>query len=101
MELALRYSNTDLDFRAGRPGTAAIPGSVRGGEQDIWSFGISWYLNPNFRLLFNYLNIDVDRLNPAGPGNLTPFGPAPATPPIGVNVGQELDIYAIRSQFSF
>jgi hypothetical protein len=25
----------------------------------------------------------------------------PATPPIGVDVGQTLDIYALRSQFSF
>ncbi len=43
----------------------------------------------------------VDRLNTAGTTNLTPFGPAPATHPLGVQVGQDLDIYALRSQFSF
>ena len=51
--------------------------------------------------MLNYLHVDVDRLNPAGPGNLTPFGPSPATPPIGVEIGQTLDVYAFRSQFSF
>jgi phosphate-selective porin OprO/OprP len=51
--------------------------------------------------MFNYLHIDVDRLNPAGPDNLTPFGSSPATPPLGVESGQSLDVYALRSQFSF
>jgi hypothetical protein len=36
----------------------------------------------------------VDRLNPAGPGNPTPFGAPPA-------IGQDLDVYAVRTQFSF
>ena len=40
--------------------------------------------------MFNYLHIDVDRLNPAGPDNLTPFGSSPATPPLGVESGQSL-----------
>jgi len=43
----------------------------------------------------------VDRLNPAGPGNTAPFGAAPNTPPIGVQIGQDLDVIALRSQFSF
>jgi hypothetical protein len=59
------------------------------------------YLNSNLKLMLNYLHIDVDRLNPAGLENAAPFGPPPATPPIGVNVGQTLDVYALRSQFSF
>ncbi len=100
-ELALRYSHTDLNFREGLAGTPAALDSVRGGEQDIWTFGLNWYVNSNLRVLFNYLSIDVDRLNPAGPGNLTPFGPAPGTPPLGVEIGQELDIYALRTQYSF
>jgi phosphate-selective porin OprO/OprP len=51
--------------------------------------------------MLNYLHVDVDRLNPAGADNLTPFGAAPATPPLGVDIGQTFDIYALRSQFSF
>ncbi|HKS59069.1 MAG TPA: porin [Steroidobacteraceae bacterium] len=100
-ELALRYSHLDLDYHAGLAGTAATADAIRGGVQDIWTLGVNWYLNPNVKLMFNWLHVDVDRLNPAGPGNLTPFGPAPGTPPIGVNIGQDLDIYGLRTQYSF
>ncbi|HTU67372.1 MAG TPA: porin [Steroidobacteraceae bacterium] len=100
-ELAARYSHLDLDFQPGSAGTAAVPGSVRGGVQDIWTFGVNWYLNPNVKVMMNYLLIDVDRLNPAGPGNLQPFGPSPGTPPLGVGIGQDLDVFALRTQFSF
>jgi phosphate-selective porin OprO/OprP len=100
-ELALRYSETDLDFQEGVAGTAAPLVSVRGGEQAIFAAGLNWYLNSNMKLMFNYLHVDVDRLNPASAENPAPFGAPPATPPIGVEVGQTLDIYALRSQFSF
>jgi phosphate-selective porin OprO and OprP len=100
-ELALRYSHTDLNYREGVRATAADPVSLRGGEQSILGAGLNWYLNPNVKLMFNYLRVDVDRLNPAGIDDPTPFGPSPATPPTGVNVGQELDVYALRSQFNF
>jgi phosphate-selective porin OprO and OprP len=100
-ELALRYSHTDLNDNEGLAGAAASAESVRGGVQNIWTFGVNWYLNSQVRLLFNYLHIDVDRLNPAGPGNTTPFGPVPGTPPIGVQIGQSLDVFALRSQFAF
>lgn len=98
-ELAARYSRMDLNFLEGSGAAAAA--SVRGGEQDILTFGVNWYLNPHFKMMMNYLLIDVGRLNPAGPGALQPFGPAPATPPIGVEIGQDLDVFALRTQFSF
>lgn len=100
-ELALRYSNMDLNDRAGSVGTEALADAIRGGEQSIWTLGINWYVNSNLRFLFNYLHIDVNRLNPAGPMNPAPFGAPPATPPLGVEIGQDLDVYALRSQFSF
>ena len=100
-ELAARYSRMNLDFEEGIEGAAAIPGSVRGGDQSIITIGVNWYLNPNFKVMMNYLLIDVDRLNPAGPGNLQPFGPAPGTPPPGVEIGQDLNVFALRTQYSF
>jgi phosphate-selective porin OprO and OprP len=100
-ELAARYSRMNLDFAAGPAGTAALPGSIRGGDQDVLTLGVNWYVNPNFKVMMNYLLIDVDRLNPAGPGNLTPFGASPGTPPAGVDIGQDLDVFALRTQFSF
>ena len=58
-------------------------------------------MNSNVKLMLNWLHVDVDRLNPAGTGNLLPFGPTPATPPLGVQIGQHLDIYGLRTQYSF
>jgi phosphate-selective porin OprO/OprP len=100
-ELAARYSRMDLNFMEGFEGTAAVPGSVRGGDQSITTLGINWFPNPNIKVMLNYLMIDVDRLNPAGAGNTAPFGAAPNTPPIGVEIGQDLDVFALRTQFSF
>jgi phosphate-selective porin OprO/OprP len=100
-ELGLRYSHLDLDFRSGLDGTGATADAIRGGTQDIWSFGVNWYVNSNVKLMLNWLHVDVDRLNPAGVGNVTPFGPAPGTPPLGVQIGQDLDIYALRTQYAF
>jgi phosphate-selective porin OprO/OprP len=100
-EFAARYSNMNLNFQQGVDGAAAAAGGIRGGEQNILTLGVNWYLNPNFKVMMNYLLIDVARLNPAGPGNPTPFGAPPATPPVGVEIGQDLDVIAIRSQYSF
>ncbi len=100
-ELAARYSRMNLNHEAGLEGTAAIPGSVRGGDQSVLTLGVNWYVNANFKVMMNYLLIDVDRLNPAGPGNTQPFGAPPNTPPFGVQVGQDLDVFALRTQYSF
>ena len=100
MQLAVRYSHADLNHEEGLAGTAATAGAIRGGTQDIWTFGLNWYLNNNLKTSFNYMLVDVDRLNPAGAGNLTPFGAAPATPPDGVQIGQEYDAIAARLHFA-
>lgn len=100
-ELALRYSQMDLDFHSGLAGTAATADAIRGGTQEIWAFGVNWYINSNVKLMLNWLHVDVDRLNPAGPGTLAPFGPAAGTPPPGVEIGQDLNIYGLRTQYSF
>jgi len=100
-ELAARYSRMNLNFNEGLEGAAATADSVRGGDQQIWTLGVNWFPNANVKVMLNYLLIDVDRLNPAGPENTQPFGPAPNTPPDGVQVGQDLDVFALRTQFSF
>ena len=100
-ELAMRYSRMNLDFMEGIEGSAATPASVRGGDQSAVTLGLNWFPNPNMKVMMNYIMIDVDRLNPAGPGNTQPFGAAPNTPPIGVEIGQDLSVFALRTQFSF
>ena len=100
-ELALRYSRTDLNFHAGFAGLASPADGIRGGEQSVTAAGVNWYPNQNLRLLVDFMHIKVDRLNPAAAGNPTPFGAAPATPPVGVNIGQNLNVFALRSQYAF
>lgn len=101
IELAARYSDTDLNYREGLPGTLGAADSIRGGEQKIWTLGANWYWNQNLRFTLNYQFVDVDRLNPARIGDLSPFGAAPATPPVGSQIGQSYRVLALRSQVSF
>ncbi len=48
-ELALRYSNLDLNDE-----------NVMGGELDSITVGVNWHLNPNMRIMLNYVNAEVD-----------------------------------------
>ncbi len=100
-ELGLRYSVIDLNYRAGAPGQALAADGVRGGRQEILGAALLWYPRARVRLMLNYLHVRVDRLNPAGPDDPEPFGPAPSTPPVGVQIGQTLDIVALRFRYSF
>jgi phosphate-selective porin OprO/OprP len=101
LELAARYSHTDLNFHAGSPGAPPPPGGIRGGVQNNWSVGLNWYPTANTKFMFDYQTISVDRLNPASPTDPEPFGSGDATPPIGVQIGQTLHTIAVRTQYSF
>lgn len=92
-ELAIRYSNLDLNFLE-----TALPaaGSIRGGEQDILSVGLNWYVNNGVTLQAGYRNVSVDRLSPGGTAFL-----AGSTPALNTQVGQDLQIYSFRTQYAF
>jgi phosphate-selective porin OprO and OprP len=83
LELAARYSIVDLDYHAGIGGAATPDGGIRGGEQDIWTVGVNWYLNDELRLMFDYQHDDIDRLSPAG-----------------LQIGQRLDALSFRIEVS-
>lgn len=96
-ELGLRYSRLDLDFLAGAPGSAPDPSAIRGGQQEIFTLGLNWYLNSVLRFQAAYQDVSVDRLSPGG----TAFGTGAATPPAGAQVGQDFQIYSFRTQYAF
>lgn len=61
-ELALRYSSIDLhdgrnDFLER---IARVNRAVRGGEEDNFTVGLNWYLNPNARIMWNYVHAELD-----------------------------------------
>lgn len=85
-ELVTRYSVMDFNHNEGVAGVA-IPvgvGAIRGGEQEIATIGMNWYLNNNVKMQFNYQNVDIDRLNAAGG-----------------QTGQTYQAFGMRTQFSF
>ena len=96
-ELGLRYSRLDLNHLAGAPGTAPTAGAIRGGEQEIWTLGLNWYVNNVLRFQAAYQDVSVDRLSPGG----TAFGAGALTPPAGAQVGQDFKIYSLRTQYAF
>jgi phosphate-selective porin OprO/OprP len=95
-EIAARYSDLDLNYRAGAPGAAQTAEAIRGGEQKIFTLGLNWYPNAVVRFQADFQDVSVDRLSPGG----TAFG-AGAAPPAGAQVGQDFQVYSIRSQYAF
>ena len=61
-EFAIRYSTLDL---TGGSETAALPG--KGGEQNVLTLGVNYYINPNIRVMLNYLDIEAKAYNDATP----------------------------------
>ena len=49
-QVAARYSHLDLN-----------DGDIQGGKEDNITFGLNWHLNPNTRVMFNYVIADVNR----------------------------------------
>jgi len=82
-ELAARYSVLDLNHHED---AALAADRVRGGEQTIWTIGVNWFVNPVAKFSLDYLNVDIDRKDPAG--GLTPLS-------------QGYQTVNLRSQFAF
>jgi len=83
-EIAARYSVLDLNDHAGTAGAPTPVGGVRGGEQKIATVGLNWYPNAVYRFQAQYQRVDIGRLNA-----------------VGVQVGEDVDIVSLRSQFAF
>jgi phosphate-selective porin OprO/OprP len=55
VELAFRYTNTDL-----------TDGTVDGGEMDVYSLGVNWWFTRSAHLALNYRYINLDRFGTQG-----------------------------------
>ena len=91
-ELAARYSDADLNFDAGAAGTAPSVDAIRGGDSQIWSFGLNWYPNQVFRVMLDVDHVRIERLSP----NATLF-----QTPTGAQIGQDYTVVAVRTQAAF
>ena len=85
LEAVARYSVLDLNDRVTRGRSSASTGGVYGGYQQVVGVGLNWYPNENFRLMVDYDNIKVDRLNAAGT----------------TQIGQNVQAIAVRAQAAF
>jgi phosphate-selective porin OprO/OprP len=97
-ELGLRYSDANLNYNPGSPGTFQTGNSIRGGEEKNITAGVNWYWNSVARVMFDYQNVHIERLSPA-----TTTATASTiwfTPP-GANIGQTYNVWSIRTQFAF
>lgn len=91
-ELALRYSDMNLNYHAGSPSTAPAADAVRGGDQRILTAGVNWYLNSIMRLMLDYQYVRIRRLSPNASTFLTP---------VGADIGQNYSAVAGRVQWAF
>ena len=91
-ELAVRYSDADLNYNPGALGTAPVADAVRGGDQKIWSVGLNWYPNQTFHFMFDFDHVEINRLSP----NAAVYGT-----PTGAQIGQSYNVVAVRSQAAF
>ena len=91
-ELALRYSEMNLNFHPGKAGTGLTSGSIRGGYQVIQTVALNWYLNSVARIMLDYQRTKIDRLSP---------NPTTYQTPLGAQIGQQYSTGSMRIQLAF
>ena len=87
-ELAVRYSDVDLNDHDGEVGMALPLGGARGGDQHILGLGLNWSPTELFRFVLQAQNIQIQRIGALG-GNPN------------ADIGQSYWTLALRSQISF
>jgi phosphate-selective porin OprO/OprP len=85
LELAGRYSYTDLNDGVNAGTASSTTGGVFGGKQQGYTLGLNWYPNTNIRFMLDYVHEDIDKLNANG---VTP-------------ANAHIDAVAARAQFAF
>jgi len=91
-EVAVRYSDMNLNYHNGALGSAPLADSIRGGEEKNITVGLNWYPNAVVRFMADYAHVEIDRLSP----NATLFQTL-----TGAEIGQKYDVISGRAQFAF
>jgi phosphate-selective porin OprO/OprP len=91
-ELALRYSDADLNFDPGAAGSAPATAAIHGGDQQVFAVGLNWYPNQVFRFMLDFDHVQIDRLSPSATNFNTPTG---------AQIGQTYNVVALRTQAAF
>jgi phosphate-selective porin OprO/OprP len=91
-EFGVRYSDADLNYRAGLAGTVPALDAIRGGEEQNVSVGLNWFPNSLVKFMLDYEHVHILRLSPSAVIFKTPTG---------AQIGQTYDAIAVRSQFAF
>jgi len=89
-EVGARYSIIDLNdlFTPGL--STASTNGVAGGEQQVITLGVNWYLNSNIRFMLDYLHGMVDKDSGSA-----------ATAPLGSGIGGRFNAIALRTQVAW
>jgi phosphate-selective porin OprO/OprP len=91
-EVGLRYSDLDLNAQPGAPGTAPSANAIRGGAEQNLTAALNWYPNGLVRFMLDYDHVHIDRLSPNAALYQTP---------VGAQIGQTYNAFAVRTQFAF
>ena len=98
LEIALRYSDMDLNYKPGAAGTLQTGSSIRGGDEQNLSAALNWFPNNVVRFMLDYQHVRIDRLSPA---TTTAAASGIWLTPPGAQIGQNYDVFELRSQFAF
>jgi phosphate-selective porin OprO and OprP len=99
-ELALRYSDMDLNYHAGSEGVLPTSDAIRGGDQKIFTAGLNWRLDPLVKMVFDYQRVDIDRLSPCTLAARESRSSVWLTP-VGAEIGQSYHSLTLRTQLAF
>lgn len=88
-EVAVRYSDTNLNWHESFAGTAVAQAGIAGGDERIVALGLNWYLNQNIRIMVDDNIVTVKKLSAPGVDPKVPSH----------QIGQSFNILGARVQF--
>jgi phosphate-selective porin OprO/OprP len=89
-EIAGRWSHLDLNDH-----------NIQGGSITDYTAGVNWYVNPYWKIVFNYVHSDANAPRQVDPAVAPPLGPFIGGTPGGPHVSSSTDMFALRAQMDF